>query len=526
LNESKTRRLQERLGATLLAFLFWLPAMALGKSHPVRTGRGLISGVELSHGLEVFRGIPFAAHPAGKLRWQPPQPPAAWQGVRKAGSFGPPCIQKAGPQRLGPWTRVFLSKLQPSEDCLYLNLWTTAKRPHSLRPVMVWIYGGGFTSGAGSVPIYDAAALARQGVVVVNFNYRVGPFGFFAYPGLTGESPHHSSGNYGLLDQIAALGWVQRNIAAFGGDPHQVTLFGQSAGAASVWLLMQSPLARGLFERAIIMSGPGVLPSTVITGERSLAAAEQEGRKFAGRLNAHSIGQLRALPAGKIVQDSGGARWAPIQDGWVIRPGWHPEHEVPVISGMVAEDIGIGYYGTEPPPPMTLKTYHQRMEKLCGAETAECEELYPARDHQQAAAALRAALEDRARVSLYKWGARQTRWSPQVYTYYFNQKIPWPQHPEYGVFHSSELPYVFDNLRLMDRPWQPADWRVAREMASYWVGFAKTGSPNAKGLPSWPAFQVGNLTTMQLAARMAPVPLAAPARLHFWMENLKDPLGF
>ena len=520
------RKIRGVFGIGFLAFLFLPQALAWAQSQAIRTESGLVSGVALSHGLEVFKGIPFAAPPVGKLRWRPPQPAAAWQGVRKADKFGAPCMQSKSPERLGPWTRVFLSKMQPSENCLYLNIWTTAKRPEKLRPVMVWIYGGGFTSGAGSVEIYDGAALAQKGVVVVNANYRVGPLGFLAYPGLTAESPHHSSGNYGLLDQIAALRWVQRNIAAFGGDPHQVTIFGQSAGAESVWLLMQSPLAEGLFERAIIMSGPGVLPFRVITGGRSLASAEQEGQEVARRLGAPSLAQLRALSAEKIIKDSGRARWAPIQDGWVIRAGWQPEHEVPVINGMVAQDIGIGYYGTGPAPAVTLKDYHKTMRETCGARASECEKLYPAADNQQAAAAIRSALQDRARVSLYKWGTSQTRLSPQVYTYYFNQKLPWPQHPEYGVFHSSEVPYAFDNLRLMDRPWQPVDRRVAREVSAYWTDFAKTGDPNTKGLPEWPAFKTGDKTIMQLAARMAPIPLASPAREHFWMEHLKKPLGF
>jgi para-nitrobenzyl esterase len=526
LDEPNTHRLNLVLGAGLLVFLFWFAALAMAQSDPVLTGSGAVSGVALSDGIEVFKGIPFAAPPVGKRRWQPPQPPASWQGLRKANDFGPPCMQPASPQRLGPWTRVFLSKLPPSENCLYLNVWTTAKRPFTPRPVMVWIYGGGFTSGAGSVAIYDGAALAREGVVLVNFNYRVGPFGFLAYPALTAESPHHSSGNYALLDQIAALRWVQENIAAFGGDPHQVTIFGQSAGAASVWLLMQSPLTRGLFERAIITSGPGVIPARAVTGQGSLAAAEKEGQKFAAKLDAHSLTQLRGVPAEKITQGSEGMRWAPILDGWVLRSGWHPQREAAVINGMVADDIGIGYYGNGPAPAFTLETYHKTLQMLCEGQVATCMKLYPAVNSQRAALAIRAALQDRARVSLYKWGVRQTHDSPQVYTYYFDRKTPWPEHPDYGVFHSSELPYVFDNLRLLSRPWQPVDWRVAHEMSSYWTNFAKTGSPNASGLPVWAAFHAGNLATMQLGPRMEPMPLASPARRQFWMEDLKEPLGF
>ncbi len=526
MNESVTSKIREKFCAALLAVLFFPPPVATAQTHTVRTQSGLVSGVALSHSVEVYKGIPFAAPPVENLRWRPPQPPDAWQGVRKADNFGPPCMQSKSPERMGPWTRVFLSQMQPSENCLYLNIWTTAKRPQTQRPVMVWIYGGGFTSGAGSVEIYNGAALARKGVVVVNANYRVGPFGFFVYPALTAESPHHSSGNYGLLDQIAALHWVQGNIAAFGGDPRKVTIFGQSAGAESVWLLMQSPLARGLFARAIILSGAAVLPSKVITGGRSLADAEAEGKDVARHLGAHSLDQLRALPAEKILQDSGHAYWDPIQDGWVLRAGWHPEHEVTVINGMVADDIGIGYYGTGPKPPVTLEDYHKKMQEICGAGAPECEKLYPAADNQQAAGAIRSALQDRARVSLYKWAIRQSQLSPQVYTYYFNQKLPWPQHPEYGVFHSSEEPYIFDNLDLMDRPWQAVDRRVASEMSDYWTDFAKAGSPNAKGLPEWRAFHTGDLTIMQLAARMGPIPLASPAHQKFWMEHLKEPLGF
>ncbi|MGH9403326.1 MAG: carboxylesterase/lipase family protein, partial [Terriglobia bacterium] len=489
----------------------------------VRTTDGLVSGVTLSHEMEVFMGIPFAVPPVGKLRWQPPQPSAAWQGVRQADKFGPPCMQPASPKRLGPWTREFLSKLQSSEDCLYLNIWAAGTAPATPRPVMVWIYGGGFTGGAGSVAIYDGAALARKGVVVVDFNYRVGAFGFLAYPGLTAESPHHSSGNYALLDQIAALRWVEQNIAAFGGDPHEVTIFGQSAGADSVWLLMQSPLARGLFERAIIMSGPAGIP---FRPQGSFAAAEKEGQQFAAKLGAHSLKQLRSLPAGEIVQASEHMHWAPISDGWVLRPGWHPQHEVPVINGMVADDIGIGYYGNGPAPPVTMKIYRQRLQTLCGDKVGACMKLYPAANSQQAAVAVRTALRDRARVSLYKWAVRQAQDSPQVYIYYFDRKIPWPQHPEYGAFHSSELPYVFDNLRPLHRPWQPVDWRVADEMSSYWTNFAKTSSPDTNGLPTWLAFESKNLTIMLLGGRMGPMPLAPQARLRFWMENLKEPLGF
>lgn len=514
-----------RNSVCLAAFVV-LPALPMtAQGNAVRTTEGWVSGVSGPEGIEIFKGIPFAAPPIGKLRWQPPQPPAAWQGVRQARDFGHPCMQLLSRERLGPWTTAFLSKLQPSEDCLYLNVWTTAQKPAAPRPVMVYIYGGGFTSGAGSVAIYDGSKLAAQGVVVVDFNYRVGPFGFLAYLGLTAESPHHSSGNYALLDQMAALRWVKQNIAAFGGDPHQVTIFGQSSGAFSVGLLMQSPLAEGLLERAIIMSGPGSLPIPLSTARDGFAAAEKEGEQFAARLGAHSIEQLRALPADKIVQAGERMRWTPIRDGWVLRAGWHPQHEVTVMNGMVADDIGIGYYGNGPAPAVTLAAYNERMQALCGDRAAACKKLYPAATDAEAAGALRAALQDRARVSLYRWAVSQSRISPEVYLYYFNREIPWPQHPEYRVFHSSELPYVFGNLRMLQRPWQSADFQVSKTASAYWTNFAKTGQPSGGKLPPWPAFNAQSLTIMQLGVPMEPISLASSARRHFWMQHLEAPLG-
>ncbi len=520
-----SKRRAMRLEGAVIALFF--PALALAAQSPVRVTGGLVSGVPFAHGLEVFKGIPFAAPPVGKLRWRPPEPPAAWRGVRQADHFGAPCMQPVEPHRVGPWSASFLSMRPSSENCLYVNVWTTAKQPSAPEPVMVWIYGGGFVSGAASVRIYDPSALARRGVVLVSFNYRLGPFGFLAYPGLTQESPHHSSGNYGLLDQIAALRWVRKNIAGFGGDPREVTIFGQSAGAASVWLLMQSPLARGLFERAVIMSGPAVIPTpAMMSAKRSLAEGEAQGRKFAALLGAHSLEQLRALPAKTIVRDSGPIDWEPVEDGWVLREGWHPQREVEVINGMVADDIGIGYYGNGAPPPVTLETYRQKLEAVCGTELSTCLQLYPAHNDQQAASAILNALRDRARVSLYKWGVLQTRMSPRVYIYYFDRKIPWPQHPQFGAFHSSEEPYVFDNLRLMRRPWQALDWRIAEQMSSYWTNFAKSGSPSGASLPLWPPLRAGNLEIMQLGPRMKPMPLASSSRLKFWLGYLKTPLGF
>ena len=269
----------------------------------VTTDAGQISGITDSQGVTSFKGVPFAAPPVGNLRWQAPQPVARWSGVRKADHFGNACYQNEAHSRL-PWTEPFMEQGPVSEDCLYLNVWTAAKSPRDRRPVMVYIYGGGFNEGSGSVAVYDGTQLARRGVVVVNLNYRVGPLGFLVYPELSKESEHGVSGNYGLLDQIAALQWVQRNIAAFGGDPNRVMIFGQSAGAISVYDLTQSALAKGLFARAIAESGPGLLGGR-FAQQPTLAEREQAGVRWAESKGAHSLAELRALPPAGILQSVG-----------------------------------------------------------------------------------------------------------------------------------------------------------------------------------------------------------------------------
>ena len=248
-----------------LVVLFLLGAMPSASKRPVRIDTGLISGVTDSSGTTAYLGVPFAAPPVGNLRWRPPQAVAPWDGIRVADHFGASCMQNELGSRL-PWTEEFMTQGAVREDCLFLNIWTAAKSPLEKQAVMVYIYGGGFSEGSGSVGVYNGSELAQKGVVVATINYRVGPIGFLIHPELTKESEHHSSGNYGLLDQIAALRWVHRNISAFGGDPEKVTIFGQSAGAISVVDLMRSPLAKGLFAHAIAQSGPGLFPEDQIAG--------------------------------------------------------------------------------------------------------------------------------------------------------------------------------------------------------------------------------------------------------------------
>ena len=514
------------ISACALSLAFAIVSVALHAgpaAKTIRTADGLVSGAPPEHGVAAYLGIPFAAPPVGDLRWRPPGPAAKWTGVRKADRFGASCMQDEPGSRL-PWTPEFMTQGPVSEDCLFLNVWTSTSSAQPKQAVMVYIYGGGFNEGSGGVAVYNGANLARKGVVVVTFNYRVGALGFLAYPALTQESPHHSSGNYGLLDQIAALQWVHANIAAFGGDPSRVTIFGQSAGAMSVAYLMRSPLAKGLFARAIAESGPGLFMGNSTSIGTPLVEAEKRGEKFAESKGAHSLAELRAMPAADFFKSAPGASAMPVSpggpaaDNWVV-PDANPAQQVPVIVGMVSGDAAFAA-GFGVAPPKTVGDYDAQAEKTYGAAAPEFLKLFPAAKDSGVAAALDASHIDRARVSLDLWAQEQSRHSSRVYTYFFDRAIPWPQHPEFGAFHSSEVPYVFETLGLLDRPWQPVDHALSVEMSSYWSNFAKNGDPNAAGLPRWPEFRPSGHTTMQLGAHSGPIPVAEPPRFAFFAHFL------
>jgi para-nitrobenzyl esterase len=511
------RRLISAAAALLGITMICLALQATPAAKVVRTEDGLVSGAPDQSGVTAYLGIPFAAPPVGNLRWRPPQPAAKWSGVRPTDHFGASCMQDEPGSRL-PWTPEFMTQGPIGEDCLFLNVWSSAKAGQPKQAVMVYIYGGGFNEGSGEVAVYNGANLARKGVVVVTFNYRVGVFGFLACPALTQESPNHSSGNYGLLDQIAALQWVHDNIAAFGGDPAKVTIFGQSAGAISVAYLIRSPLAKGLFARAIAESGPGLFGGN--TFGSSLAEAEKRGAKFAESKGAHSLPELRAMPAADFFRSApaapgaGSSPGGPAVDSWVV-PENGPAHQVPVIVGMVSGDAAFAA-GFGVAPPKTAAEYDSQSQKAYGATAPEFLKLFPAARDSDVAAALEASHTDRARVSIYLWAQEQAKHSPRVYTYFFDHPIPWPQHPEFGAFHSSEVPYVFENIEMLDRPWQPIDRTLAAEMSSYWSNFAKSGNPNGAGLPRWPAYQSSSHTTMRLGSHPGPIPVADPARFEFF----------
>jgi para-nitrobenzyl esterase len=494
----------------------------------VHTEDGPISGITDSQGVTSYKGIPFAAAPVGHLRWRAPQPVARWTTVRRADHFGNACFQIRDHSRL-PWTEPFMEQGPVSEDYLYLNVWTAAKSASERRPVMVYIYGGGFVEGSGAVAVYDGTQLAKRGAVVVNMNYRVGPLGFLVYPELTKESAHGSSGNYGLLDQTAALQWVHKNIAAFGGDPGRVMIFGQSAGASSVYDLMQSPLAKGLFVRAIAESGRMLFASPG-DSQPTLADREQMGVRWAESKGAHSLSELRALSPDILFKsaDAGGPALSnqPVADGWVLpAPGSAtPASEVPLIVGMVADDIGISPADFGPGQKPSVAAYRDAAKRKYAEKADEFLNLYPAKSEEDATAMKKDAARDQARVSIDLWSANQVKRGGKVYTYLFDRAIPWPEHPEFGAFHTSEVPYVFENLELTRHPFEPIDQQVSDAVSSYWMNFAASGDPNGKLLSNWPVYAPDAHKTMELGVKMGPMSEAAtPERMAFQIEYLKTP---
>lgn len=492
---------------------------------PVKTTTGLVEGTSSSvSGVSAWLGIPYAAPPVGELRWRPPQPAAPWSGVRQARAFGTSCMQQQLRSRL-PWTEEYMTQNEVGEDCLSLNVWALPARGSAPRPVMVWIYGGGFNEGSSAVAVYDGAPLASRGVVVVSLNYRVGVLGGLAHPDLSKESPHGVSGNYGILDQIAALRWVHDNIRAFGGDPDNVTIFGQSAGGLSVSSLMRSPLARGLFVRAIGMAGPGLISATGPARGGTLAEREAAGVKFGEAQGATSLAALRALPATAFIAPAVNQGQAappvwPFNDGHVL-PHEDPAPQVPVMAGFTADDIGTsGAALGAPPPQSTLAAYAADAERVYGADAKAFLALYPAPTDADVAAARKAAGRDRARIVMDRWAAQQVRASQTVYTYYFDRVTPWPEHPEFGAHHTSEVPYVFRTIGRGRRAWEPVDTTVSDRMSAYFVNFATTGDPNGTGLPAWPAWASGAHQTMRLGETMGAMPVASPAARGFFERVL------
>src|SRR5580698_6123307 len=453
---------------------------------PVHLDAGSISGIAgSSPEVRVFKGIPYAAPPAGKLRWRAPQPVAHWDGVRAADEFGAMCTQPAF--RGAPQTAA---SPKTSEDCLFLNVWTAAKAAGDKRPVMVWIHPGGYTTGSGSTPGFDGEALAKKGVVLVTINYRLGAFGFFSHPELTKESDRRASGNYALMDQAAALQWVQANIAGFGGDPHRVTVFGDSAGSSSIANLMGSPQAKGLFQRAIGESGAWMGLS--IGRTRTLAEAEQDGLKMAGALHAQTLEELRAIPAADLLK--GGRAGGPVIDGWFIPEdvgavfAEGKQNDVPLLDGSNQDE------GTFFLQPTTAAKFMERARSRFGDQADAFLKLYPAGSDEEANASQLAAFRDELAFVMRVWARAQTKSGhSKAFLYYFTHDPPPPAGATArggfgsGATHGAEAQYVFGNL-LPPRAWTDLDHQVSDMLSSYWVNFATNGDPNGNGLAKWPAF--------------------------------------
>ena len=453
----------------------------------VRIETGLVSGVSNGPGdVIAYKGIPFAAPPVGDLRWKAPQPAQAWDGVKKCETFGPSPMQ-GKPVPFMVYTPEFLIPEQPiNEDCLYLNVWTNTKTA-AKKAVFVWIYGGGFSSGGASVPIYDGEAMAKKGIVFVSINYRVGVFGFMAHPDLTKESPDNASGNYGLLDQLAALRWIKKNIAAFGGDPDNVTIGGQSAGSMSVNCLVASPLSKGLFNKAIAESG-SMMISQAAFKTSTLADAEQTGVKLAQSVSASSLSDLRKVSAADLMKFPG--RFGPIVDGYVLpEPVYQlfaegKQNNVPVLTGWNADEAFIS----------SLKSkddYLVMAKQQYGTDVDNFLKYYPgSTDAEAARSQVKISRDLTFAVSGYKWAKIQSEsGKAPIYVYNFNRKLPaTPDYVKYGAFHTGEVAYVMDDLKFLNRPWEPGDFKLAATMSAYWANFIKYGNPNGKGLPNWPTY--------------------------------------
>ena len=506
-------------GASILFYSFDLKEINTSLADVINVDGGMISGVKSTTGdVVLFKGIPFAAPPVGKLRWKAPQPVPQWDGIKKCDAFGPSPMQNK-PVPFGVYTKEFLIPEQPvSEDCLYLNVWAKNDAKPK-KPVFVWIYGGGFTSGGTAVPIYDGEAMAKKGIIFVSINYRVGVFGFLAHPELTNESPDKASGNYALLDQIAALKWIRKNIASFGGDPGNVTIAGQSAGSMSVNCLIASPVAKGLFNKAIAESGSMMVSNPMIK-TRTLADAEQQGIKLAAAVHANTIDELRKIPAADLMKIPGG--YSPIVDGYVLpEPAFQifaegKENSIPLLTGWNADEGFVFSFKKK-------DAFQQEAKEKYGKDAGAFLKYFPANTNEEAAHSQTKLSRDMIfAISGYKWIGIQSERKAPVYAYYFQHKLPaTPDFEKYGAFHTGEVAYVTDNLKFLNRPWKPADNILAKQMSAYWVNFITNGNPNGKNLPAWPKYNKSMSQVMVFDNGAVKKRLPDKEELEFMLEHVE-----
>ncbi|MBC3539981.1 carboxylesterase/lipase family protein [Rufibacter sediminis] len=489
---------------------------ATTSANQVKTANGTLEGTLEKSGIRSFKGVPFAAPPVGDLRWREPQPVKNWQGVRQATQFGPRAMQ------LPVYGDMNFRSNGVSEDCLYLNVWTPAKTGKEKLPVLVYFYGGGFIAGDGSEPRYDGESMATKGMVAITVNYRLGVFGFFAHPELSQASPYKGSGNYGFLDQAAALRWVKENIAAFGGDPNRVTIAGESAGSMSVSAQMASPLSRNLIAGAIGESGALVNTSF---GPIPLAEGEQNGVKFATSIGATSLAQLRAMDAQQLLNEAGKpgvARFPPTIDGYffpktpaaIFAAG--EQAKVPLLAGWNSQEMGYqALLGKEAP---TVENFTKAVQRLYGEQAGEILKQYAVTTDEEAMQAATDLAGDRfIAYSTWKWMDLHAKTSGKpVYRYLYSRPRPEmvPEMgnatpglaggvikdsnapkapPARGASHSAEIEYAMGNLSTNKvYAWSPDDYKVSKTMQDYFANFIKTGNPNGANLPKWSVVTSGN----------------------------------
>jgi len=488
---------------------------------PIKVDGGLLQGT-IENGLTVYKGIPFAAPPVGELRWRAPQPAAKWEGVKLADKFAPGPIQGGNPPS------------GKSEDCLYLNVWSPAKSAKEKVPVFVWIYGGGFGAGATSEWSYSGEKLAKKGVVLVSIAYRVGQLGFFSHPELSAENPNHVSGNYGLLDMISGLQWIKKNIAAFGGDPDKVTIFGESAGGIAVSMLCASPLAKGLFRGAISESGGSFGPSRqtqTFPGEnmKHLKDAERDGEEYLKNAGVSSIADLRKLDANKLPDRGFGMSW-PIVDGYVIPDDQHKLYEAGKYNDVA---ILVGYNSDEGAsfsPGRTPEEYISGVKSRYGKFADVLIKAYPVGTTTVPKTARDLARDAAFGWQTWSWARLQAKTGKsKVFYYYFDQHPDYPAgspREGYGSPHGQEVAYVFQHLNPQQA--SKSDLVVSDAMASYWTNFAKYGNPNEAGLPIWPAFSDANPVVMHFnqTPALGPVPSADALKvLDSYFEWRRTPEG-
>ncbi len=478
---------------------------------PVQTRQGLVQGAPgKSEGVTVFKGIPFAAPPVGDLRWAQPTPPVNWEGVRDATKWGNVCVQPTAPQRFPVNSATDMPDSPAiSEDCLFLNIWTPADSSAEKLPVMVWLYGGAYNEGGGNAPFSEGDKLAEKGVVMVTFNYRVGALGFLSHPELTAESPNKASGNQAMGDAIAAFKWLKDNIAAFGGDPNNITIFGESAGAALDAGLTGSPVARGTFERAISQSGAwmglgvALMPTMADSERRTVEAAEKIG--------ATSLAAMRALPAEEVMKNFRGQGM--VVDGWIIPEDLSitfangRQNPVDVLVGSNSDE---GSFTAAMAPPTNLAKWNEDEARRWGNHVALGRAAYPVSTDAEAAKAATMPFSDAMAWHMRLFAESQARIGKNAWLYWFTHTPLYDaDRANLGAGHTAEIPYAFNNLAaprtfpagssvvLMEN--NPAELAFANQVSQYWVNFARTGNPNGEGLPQWPALnQLGQDEAMLL----------------------------